>query len=200
MTVVFTGEFLPSHVKGELIRYPVRPFVPRITQCSRCWAVGPVVGICNEAEVCSRCVGSHGVCNCTSESAKSVNCHGDHDTKFKECPSLKREAAVLKTMARNNSTRREASSAIRRKRFRRRRRNRSKRHRAVSRFSQPYESAQLPPTEFRPPRRKTDSDPVHNVDNEVRCLLLPGATPKPQGPGATSALRVRPRPLLGESD
>lgn len=172
MTVVFTGEFLPSHVKGELIRYPVRPFVPRITQCSRCWAVGPVVGICNEAEVCSRCVGSHGVCNCTSESAKSVNCHGDHDTKFKECPSLKREAAVLKTMSRENSTRRKASSTIRRMPSRRRRRNRSRRPRAVSTFSQPPQSAQLPPTESQPHRQIKGRHPVHNVTPNVTPALL----------------------------
>lgn len=75
--VDFEGDSLLSHVKAGLIRSPVRSFVLAINAA----AVGHVVGICNKAEMCSCCGGSHDACSCTSVSAKYVNCHGDHNAK-----------------------------------------------------------------------------------------------------------------------
>lgn len=37
--VVVTGDLLPSRLKAALIRYPVRPFVPRTIYCCKIWAV-----------------------------------------------------------------------------------------------------------------------------------------------------------------
>lgn len=119
--VVFAGDALPSHVKAGFIRYPVRPFVPRATQCTKCWAFGHVQGTCGKPATCSRCGTSHDHGVCTTEAAKCVNCSGAHDANSKECPRLRKETAVLKRMARDHSTRREAATVLRRKHSRQRR-------------------------------------------------------------------------------
>lgn len=118
--IVFVADCLPSHVKVGLVRYPVRAFVPRATQCVKCWAIGHVVGVCEKPGVCSRCGGAHDQGRCTTEIAKCVNCDGSHDAKSKDCPRLKKEATVLKRMVRDNSTHREASVVVRRIRSRKR--------------------------------------------------------------------------------
>lgn len=38
--IVFEGDTLPAHVKIGLIRYSVKPFVPRPLQCRRCFRIG----------------------------------------------------------------------------------------------------------------------------------------------------------------
>lgn len=175
--IVFAGDALPSHVKADLIRYPVRPFVPRATQCSKCWKVGHVIGVCNKPVTCSRCGGTHDDGSCTTQTVKCVNCHGAHDAKSTECPRLKKESAVLRRMARDNSTRREATAALRRRRSRRRRRA------APNTLRQPI----LPPTLVDPPPVTPLAPPVeqhhprigkaNNETNLENRTIWPSLTP-----------------------
>lgn len=55
--------------------------MPRATQCQKCWAVGHVIGIFVNANLFSRCGGSHDQGCYTSEAAKCMDCNGTHDTK-----------------------------------------------------------------------------------------------------------------------
>lgn len=187
MKIVFAGESLPSHVKVGLIRYPVRPYVPRATQCSNCWAVGHVIGVCNKAIICSRCGGSHEDGNCVTQTAKCVNCHGAHDAKSKECPRLKKESAVLRRMTRDNSTRREATDTLRRKRSRRR--NRVKPSFIIPQLAEPTQLSPPHLSETQHRTQMTEENRNSTLGNPVLWPSLPPTTPKAAHPAAPPRAR-----------
>lgn len=121
--VVFEGDSLPSHVKVGHVRHPVRPFVPKPLQCFKCCKIGHVKGVCVNNTVCPRCSESHSEDACSADVFKCPNCSGTHKASSKDCPKMRKEAAILKQMVRDNSTHREAAATLRRRRRRHRKRS-----------------------------------------------------------------------------
>lgn len=124
--VIFKGDCIPSHVKVGHFRHPVRPFIQKPLQCHQCFRLGHVKGVCPNSLLCPRCAEPHAEETCRSTVLKCANCNGSHAASSKDCPRIKKERAVLKQMARDNSTHREAAEAVRRRRGRRRHRSTSK--------------------------------------------------------------------------
>lgn len=99
MKILFASGKLPSHIKAGLVRYPVRPFVPRPLQCHKCFKIGHVQGFCTRDLVCAKCGGNHHVDSCESQAYRCPNCNGEHLATDKGCPSLKNEVKALKKKA-----------------------------------------------------------------------------------------------------
>lgn len=114
----FKGDCLPSHVKVGHFRHVVRPFVPKPLQCRRCQRLGHVSAVCRNSTVCPRCSEQHDADTCRATELKCTNCQGSHAASSKDCPRLKKEQKILRKMARDGSSHRDASAAIRRHRSR----------------------------------------------------------------------------------
>lgn len=82
--ITFSGDMLPSHVMLDNIIFPVRPFVEKIVQCSKCWRHGHSAKVCRRIKsLCHRCGQSHdGEC---FNMPVCVNCNAFHDAKFNGC-------------------------------------------------------------------------------------------------------------------
>lgn len=184
---VSAGESLPSHVKVGLIRYPVRPYVPRASRCFNCWAVGHVIRVCNKAIICSRCGGSHEDGTSVTQTANCVNCHGAHNAKSNECLRLKKESAVLMRMTRENSTRRVAIAALRRKRSRRQ--HRVKPSFAIPQLAEPTQSSPPHLLEKQHPSQTTKNNRNSTLGNPGLWPSLPPTALKAAHPAATQRAR-----------
>lgn len=103
MKILFAGGKLPSHIKAGLVRYPVRPFVPRPLQCHKCLKIGHVQGFCTKDLVCAKCGGNHHVDACESQTYQCPNCKGEHLATDKGCPSLKDVQKALKEKAKKKA-------------------------------------------------------------------------------------------------
>lgn len=130
--IIFKGDCLPSHVKVGHFRHPVRPFIQKPLQCHQCFRLGHVKGVCPNSLLCPRCAEPHAEETCRATALKCVNCSGPHAASSKDCPRIKKEHAVLKQMARDNSTHREDAETVRRRRRRHRHRTSSHKERARS--------------------------------------------------------------------
>lgn len=108
--ILFDCAKLPSHIKAGLVRYPVRPFVPRPLQCRKCLKLGHVQGFCTSAVVCARCGQNHDVNSCDSPTSRCPNCTGEHLATDKECPTLKKKLNVLKEKAKKKASGKHPSS------------------------------------------------------------------------------------------
>lgn len=130
--IVFLSDCLPASVKVGLVRYPVRPYVPRPLQCRNCMKLGHVAGACPSHEKCDHCGLDHKASDCTSQEPKCINCLGNHEATSKDCPRLRKELKICQRMARDNSTHKEAAAQVRKNT---RRKSRSVSHRRVARSS-----------------------------------------------------------------
>ncbi|KAH8025377.1 hypothetical protein HPB51_007689 [Rhipicephalus microplus] len=124
--VFFKEDCIPSHVKVAHFRHPVRPFIQKPLQCHQCFRLGPVKGVCPNSRLCPRCAEPHAEDACRATTLKCANCSGPHAASLKYCPRIQKERAVLRQMARDNSTHREAAEVVRRRRRRRHHRKSSK--------------------------------------------------------------------------
>uniref|UniRef100_A0A131YL02 Tick transposon n=1 Tax=Rhipicephalus appendiculatus TaxID=34631 RepID=A0A131YL02_RHIAP len=120
----FKSNSLPSYVKVGHFRHYVRRFVPKPLQCHNCMKLGHVRTACENRRVCSRCTEAHCAEDCIANVLKCSNSNGPHEASSRECQIMKREIAVLKQMARDHTSHREAAETIRK--WLRRRRGSSK--------------------------------------------------------------------------
>lgn len=185
LKIVFKGDCLPSYVKVGHFRHPVRPFVPKPLQCLKCMRLGHVRSVCENAAVCSRCAETHSADDCRATVLKCSNCHGPHEASSKDCPNMKRELAVLKQMARDHSSHREAAKTIRKRRYRRRR---SLKKISVSTASVAYPPAPppLPPRPVTADRNQNAGKSETAVDAAWPRLPRPQPPAKPQRTSATT--------------
>ncbi|XP_049528913.1 uncharacterized protein LOC125947712 [Dermacentor silvarum] len=108
--LLFDCAKLPSHIKAGLVRYPVRPFVPRPLQCRKCLKLGHVQGFCTSAVVCAKCGQNHDANSCDSPTSRCPNCNGEHLATDKECPTLKKKLKFLKKKAKKKASGEKPSS------------------------------------------------------------------------------------------
>lgn len=172
--LVFKGDSLPTQVRVGHFRHTVRPFVPKPLQCRKCCKIGHVSAVCTSSAVCSRCSESHNTEACQAEHRKCGNCQGPHEASSKQCPNVKKEMQVLRQMARDGSTHREAAAKVRRRRSR---------HRKTPRTSSAKaRDTPLPHITHSPPQASTSANNKHpqkdarNIDPDA-WPALPSVTP-----------------------
>lgn len=174
--IVFKGNGLPSHVKVGHFRHPVRPFIPKPLQCRKCMKIGHVSSVCENETVCPRCAEPHAADKCAATVMKCPNCHGSHEATSKDCPKIKTEMAILKEMARDHSSHREAAAKIRKRRSRRRHSSK-KASASVMRMPCPQSPPPLPPRPLTSERPTKDKGTGKHTDTEAWPAL-----PKRQPP------------------
>ncbi|KAG0415691.1 hypothetical protein HPB47_007130 [Ixodes persulcatus] len=109
--VVFEGDTLPAHVKIGLVRYSVRPFVPRPLQCRKCFRIGHVAETCINEAVCGQCSGKHTEGRCDGPQ-RCVNCKEPHAATATVCPKLQEEKKICSVKASQNLTFQEAAKQV----------------------------------------------------------------------------------------
>lgn len=82
--LTFSGRRLPSRVCLNKIIFPVKPFIERISQCTKCWRFGHLTKSCRRSKaVCYKCGSTHdGICE---RSTICINCSKFHDAKYQYC-------------------------------------------------------------------------------------------------------------------
>ena len=180
LKIVFKGDSLPSHVKVGHFRHPVRPFIPKPLQCHNCMKMGHVRSVCENKTVCPRCAETHSEDDCKATILKCSNCHGSHAASSKECPKIQREIAVLKQMARDHSSHREAAKTVRKRRHRRRS---SLKNATDSASAAPLRRPSSPPP--LPPRPKTASATNKPTNSIVAVESVWPTLPKSQPPASS---------------
>lgn len=91
-----------------------RPFQKssnNITQCRRCQMYGHGMRNCNVNVKCAICGLSHSKENCNSPIKKCINCKGDHESTFSECPKRK-EFILMRTRIASSHNRSTKSSRV----------------------------------------------------------------------------------------
>lgn len=111
--LVFHGDSLSATVKVGLVRYVVRPYVPRPLQCRRCIKLGHGTSECSYKLTWSRCGGKRPFDGCTSTFSKCAKCSGDYDATSPHCCLLRREMKICQTIARGQSSHKENESPLR---------------------------------------------------------------------------------------
>lgn len=82
--LTFSGLILPAKICLDRIIFPVKPFIERVSQCSKCWRFGHLTKSCRRSKsICCKCGCSHdGICK---KSTICVNCSKSHDAKYQYC-------------------------------------------------------------------------------------------------------------------
>ncbi|XP_070395813.1 uncharacterized protein [Dermacentor albipictus] len=119
--IAFKGKYIPSHVKVGHFRHAVRPFIQKPLQCRKCMRLGHVSSVCENQAACPRCAEPHAADKCGATVMKCSNCGRSHEASSRKCPLIRKEMAILKEMARDHSSHREAAEKVRKRRSRRRR-------------------------------------------------------------------------------
>lgn len=105
VVLTFDTKIIPKTIKVAYTRLPVRMYIPTPMRCKRCQYFGHTVNRCKNNPTCARCSSLEHAeeVNC-NESAKCVNCSGDHESFKKACPRYKQEYEVSKIKAIENVT------------------------------------------------------------------------------------------------
>lgn len=99
--ITWEGSRLPEHIAiyNGLVRLKVRPFVPMVKQCFKCYRYGHFKVHCRNRERCKVCGEDfHGRCD---RELKCINCGGNHMSNDKRCDVYLYNRGLKRTMAEN---------------------------------------------------------------------------------------------------
>ncbi|KAG0443828.1 hypothetical protein HPB47_014484 [Ixodes persulcatus] len=102
------GDTLPAHAMIGLIHHSVKPLVPRLLQCLKCFRNGHIAAACPNDAICPKCSQQHGDESCASPQ-KCMNCHQARAATSPDCPRLKTERETCQVKSRQNVTFLEAA-------------------------------------------------------------------------------------------
>lgn len=110
----FKGQVLPQYVSTYCVRFPVKPYVYKVTQCFSCLRYGHTAKYCKYPSRCNRCTGEHNSRDCeVTANPICINCKGSHiATDHKNCPIYAEQAKIKTYMANNNVSFTEARKHI----------------------------------------------------------------------------------------
>ncbi|XP_070519185.1 uncharacterized protein [Cardiocondyla obscurior] len=101
--VLFKNRYTPESVNlfGNLVKLKVRPYLPDVKQCYRCYQFGHTKVVCkNKERLCIICGDVfHGICD---KIAKCVNCKCEHKANDKKCETYIYNKNVIKISVINN--------------------------------------------------------------------------------------------------
>ena len=107
---------LPSSIRVTDWYYErIETYIPRPYRCIKCQRFGHTKRHCNRTEVCSKCSMEGHTSQSCNNNPFCVNCRGPHDSRSKDCPTLRFKSEVLATQAREHITYREAEEKTREK-------------------------------------------------------------------------------------
>ena len=95
--ITFKGSDLPTHIRLAGRRLPVRQYVCRPRQCTKCWKFGHQTNNCRAAHsTCSDCGSTtHTAASCSSITISCVNCGGRHRPSSPRCSHFTYQQFIL---------------------------------------------------------------------------------------------------------
>lgn len=103
LILTFSSAVLPTFIKAGCLNFTVKPYIPNPRRCFRCQRYGRGSLSCRGKATCARCGSTdHAAENCSSDTAKCVNCGGPHPTYSRTCPLWKQEKDVIALKTKEN--------------------------------------------------------------------------------------------------
>ena len=105
---------LPKKIKDAFLSVNVEVYIPNPLRCYQCQVFGHHEDYCMKKPICGNCGGERH-CNddrnC-KDTAKCVNCNGNHPVFSRDCPTWKKEKAILKVKYEKSITFPEAQKLV----------------------------------------------------------------------------------------
>ena len=101
--LTFNTPILPKKIKVAFLSVNVEVYIPNPLRCYQCQVFGHHEDYCMKKPTCGNCGGER---HCNDDrncknTAKCVNCNGNHPVFSRDCPTWKKEKAILKVSTRN---------------------------------------------------------------------------------------------------
>ena len=111
--LTFATTQLPDSIFVAYEPRSVRPFIPKPLRCNKCQKYGHTQLACRSSPVCFRCGDhTHQENSCTANAVKCASCGGPHLPSDPACPVWKRESDVVKVVALQGVSYREARARV----------------------------------------------------------------------------------------
>ena len=111
LKLFFNKPVLPQYVCIGFRKYNVRLFIPKPIQCYQCQSFGHLANECKKNKVCIRCAQVHeGLCQV--KDPVCVNCKGDHQANYKQCPKRIENQTVIRKSTEGKISLSEASKIV----------------------------------------------------------------------------------------
>ena len=96
--LTFNTPILPKKIKVAFLSVNVEVYIPNPLRCYQCQVFGHHEDYCMKKPICVNCGGER---HCNDDrncknTAKCVNCNGNHPVFSRDCPTWKKEKAILK--------------------------------------------------------------------------------------------------------
>jgi hypothetical protein len=109
IVLTFEGQTLPQDVRLYHNLFRVEQYIFPTVMCYKCCHYGHTRLQCRATTSrCPKCAETHSGEMCSTELLKCANCNGNHAATDQNCPELRRQKDVKKTMADKNVSYREA--------------------------------------------------------------------------------------------
>ncbi|XP_029680212.1 uncharacterized protein LOC115245858 isoform X2 [Formica exsecta] len=93
VSLIFEDQKIPNYIVMFHVRYPVSPYIARVSRCNQCFRFGHIKVNCKSQPRCAYCEGkghtfSKEQCQHSEDPPKCANCKGDHRVDSPSCPEL----------------------------------------------------------------------------------------------------------------
>ncbi|XP_029674110.1 uncharacterized protein LOC115242161 [Formica exsecta] len=107
VSLTFEGQKIPNHVFMFYVRYPVSPYIARVSRCNQCFRFGHIQNNCKSQPRCAHCgdkghTYSKDKCQRAQNLPNCVNCQGEHRADSPHCPELSIQKEIRKYAAYRN--------------------------------------------------------------------------------------------------
>lgn len=111
--VYFRSEELPKVATMWFSKITLKPYVPSIRQCYKCFRLGHVKANCNNNRemICRKCGKEHDQASCEN-ALRCINCKGPHDSLYKNCVARIQEVEINKIRVYKSISYKEASKLV----------------------------------------------------------------------------------------
>ena len=112
--LTFNTPILPKKIKVAFLSVNVEVYIPNPLRCYQCQVFGHHEDYCMKKPICGNCGGERHCSddrNCKN-TAKCVNCNGNHPVFSRDCPTWKKEKAILKVKYEKSITFPEARKLV----------------------------------------------------------------------------------------
>ena len=112
--LTFNTPILPKKIKVAFLFVNVEVYIPNPLRCYQCQVFGHHEDCCMKKPTCGNCGGER---HCNDDrncknTAKCVNCNGNHPVFSRDCPTRKKEKAILKVKYQKSITFPEARKLV----------------------------------------------------------------------------------------
>ena len=112
--LTFNTPILPKKIKVAFLSVNVEVYIPNPLRCYQCQVFGHHEDYCMKKPICGNCGGER---HCNDDrncknTAKCVNCNGNHPVFSRDCPTWKKEKAILKVKYEKSITFPEARKLV----------------------------------------------------------------------------------------